>query len=173
VWWWGLGRRPRTTIKKIKSHEETPPRHRFRDGLHRHQQGSDRPGTPVPLGSYLQDQAGNLYQVILQPVQKVAPAAAPVAAPVAAAPVAAAPVVVQQPAQPQVVYVQQPAAAPQGNAVGNYVGKTLKTGVAGGAQGAVLGAITGRNVGKEALGMAGGAAAGQVTTDIIGGLFGK
>ncbi len=123
------------------------------------------PGTPVPLGGYLQDSAGNLYQVVLQ---KVTPAA-----PVAAAPVAAAPVVVQQPAQPQVVYVQQPAAAPQGNAVGNYVGKTLKTGVAGGAQGAVLGAITGRNVGKEALGMAGGAAAGQVTTDIIGGLFGK
>ncbi len=126
------------------------------------------PGTPVPLGGYLQDAQGNLYQVVLQ---KVTPAAPVAAAPVTAAPVAA-PVVVQQPAQ-QVVYVQQQAAAPQGNAVGSYVGKTLKTGVAGGAQGAVLGAITGRNVGKEALGMAGGAAAGQVTTDIIGGLFGK
>ena len=128
------------------------------------------PGTPVPLGGYLQDAQGNLYQVVLQPVPRVAAApAAPAAAPVVAAP---APVVVQQPAQ-QVVYVQQAPAAPQGSAVGQYVGKTLKTGVAGGAQGAVLGAITGRNVGKEALGMAGGAAAGQVTTDIIGGLFGK
>jgi hypothetical protein len=124
-------------------------------------------GTMVPLGSFVEDSAGNRYQVVLQPVAKPAPvvvAPAPVA--VAPAPVVAAPVV----QQPQVVYVQQ-AAQPQGNPVGKYVGDTLVTGAGGAAQGAILGAVTGRNVGKEALGMGAGAAGGKVATDLINGIF--
>lgn len=124
------------------------------------------PGTPVPLGGYLQDSAGNLYQVVLQPVPKVATApAAPAAAPVVAAP---APVVVQQPAQ-QVVYTQAP--AQQSSGIGRYVGDVLVTGAGGGAQGAIVGAITGRNVAKEALGTAAGTAGGKVTGDLINGIF--
>ncbi len=120
-------------------------------------------GTMVPLGGFVEDSAGNRYQVVLQPVAKPAPVvAAP--APVVAAP---APVVVQQ---PQVVYVQQ-AQQPQGNPVGKYVGDTLVTGAGGAAQGAILGAVTGRNVGKEALGMGAGAAGGKVATDLINGIF--
>lgn len=121
-------------------------------------------GTMVPLGSFVEDSAGNRFQVVLQPVAKPAPVvAAP--APVVAAP---APVVVQQ---PQVVYVQQGAQQPQGNPVGKYVGDTLVTGAGGAAQGAILGAVTGRNVGKEALGMGAGAAGGKVATDLINGIF--
>lgn len=120
-------------------------------------------GTMVPLGGFVEDSAGNRYQVVLQPVAKPAPVvAAP--APVVTAP---APVVVQQ---PQVVYVQQ-AQQPQGNPVGKYVGDTLVTGAGGAAQGAILGAVTGRNVGKEALGMGAGAAGGKVATDLINGIF--
>jgi hypothetical protein len=117
-------------------------------------------GTMVPLGGFVEDGAGNRYQVVLQPVAKPAPVV------VAPAPVMAAPVV----QQPQVVYVQQ-AAQPQGNAVGKYVGDTLVTGAGGAAQGAILGAVTGRNVGKEALGMGAGAAGGKVATDLINGIF--
>jgi hypothetical protein len=117
-------------------------------------------GTMVPLGGFVEDSAGNRYQVVLQPVAKPAPVA------VAPAPVVAAPVV----QQPQVVYVQQ-AQQPQGNPVGKYVGDTLVTGAGGAAQGAILGAVTGRNVGKEALGMGAGAAGGKVATDLINGIF--
>lgn len=121
-------------------------------------------GTMVPLGSFVEDSAGNRFQVVLQPVAKPTPVvAAP--APVVVAP---APAVVQQ---PQVVYVQQAAQQPQGNAVGKYVGDTLVTGAGGAAQGAILGAVTGRNVGKEALGMGAGAAGGKVATDLINGIF--
>ena len=123
-------------------------------------------GTMVPLGSYLEDAAGNRYQVVLQPVPKpVAVAPAPVVTAPPQVVVAPAPVVVQQPQQ--VVYQQQP----QANGVGKYVGDVLVTGAGGAAQGAILGAVTGRNVGKEAMGMAGGAAGGKVATDLINGIF--
>jgi hypothetical protein len=122
-------------------------------------------GTLVPLGSFVEDQAGNRYQVVLQPIPRV------VAPPVVTAPppvvVAPAPVVVQQPQQ--VIYQQAP--QPQGNGVGRYVGDVLVTGAGGAAQGAILGAVTGRNVGKETMGMAGGAAGGKVATDLLNGIF--
>lgn len=129
-------------------------------------------GTMVPLGSFVEDSAGNRYQVVLQPVAKPVPvvaAAAPAPVVAAPAPVVAAPVV----QQPQVVYVQQaqPVQQPQANPVGKYVGDVLVTGAGGAAQGAILGAVTGRNVGKEAAGMAAGSAGGKVTTDLINGIF--
>ena len=125
-------------------------------------------GTMVPLGSFLEDAAGNRYQVVLQPVAKpVAVAPGPVVAAPAPVVVAPAPIVVQQPQQ--VVYQQAP--QPQGNGVGRYVGDVLVTGAGGAAQGAILGAVTGRNVGKETLGMAGGAAGGKVATDLINGFL--
>lgn len=127
------------------------------------------PGSLVPLGGYLQDGAGNLYQVVLAPVPKTtaAPAVAPAAAPVVAAPVVAAPVVAAPVMAAPVV--AQP--AQQGNGLGRYVGDVLVTGAGGAATGAILGGITGRDVGKEALGMAGGQAGGKVATDLINGIF--
>jgi hypothetical protein len=126
-------------------------------------------GTMVPLGGFVQDAAGNLYQVVLQPVTQPA---AVVATP---APVAAVPAPVMAPApvaqQPQVVYVQQPGVQPKSNPVGKYVGDVLVTGAGGAAQGAILGAVTGRNAGKEAAGMAAGSAGGKVTSDLINGIF--
>jgi hypothetical protein len=126
-------------------------------------------GTMVPLGSYLEDAAGNRYQVVLQPVAKpVAVAPAPVVVAPAPVVVAPAPVVVQQPQQ--VVYQQAPQVQ-QGSGVGKYVGDVLVTGAGGAAQGAILGGVTGRNVGKETMGMAGGAVGGKVATDLLNGIF--
>lgn len=119
--------------------------------------GQVAPGTPVPLGGYLQDQQGNLYQVVLQRVT-------PAAAPVAAAPVAAAPVVVQQPAQ-QVFYVQQPAPAKQPSPVADYLKKTVVTGAGGAGQGAVIAAVKGEKILPNVAAFSAGGVANQLVQD--------
>ena len=136
-------------------------------------------GQLVPLGGYVQDSAGNTYQVVLQPVPKApaAPVAAP--APVAAAPVIAQPapqvVYVQQAPAPQqqVVYVQQAPAAQQGNGLGKYAGDLMVTGAGGATQGAIVAAVTGRPIAQEAAGTAAGTAGAKVVTDLAKKIFGQ